>query len=120
MSSSSEVLPRKRMMNNDLVVETQALILSLDTLPVDIINSTLHFLEVSDWFHFSLASQRCRQLHKQARMPKTAVINIRHFLHTASFIPKVARWNTIFTEETGHLRIRNINLVRKNNNYGTR
>jgi hypothetical protein len=110
MSSSAEVLqPRIRMMNKNLVVETHALILSLDTLPVEIITLTLHFLDVSDWFHFSLTSKRCCQHHKQARMPKTAVIDILQVQEVGeSFFRKVVRWNTIFTEETGHLRIRNI------------
>jgi hypothetical protein len=44
-------------------------------------------------------------------MPKTAVIEIRHAQAAESFIRKVARWNTIFTEETGHLRIHNIEYV---------
>jgi hypothetical protein len=101
-------VPRKRMKHN--TVETQAL--SLDTLPVDLIAPMLHFLGVSDWFHFSLASKRCRQLHRRARMPKVAVINIQQTLRLDSFIRKVARWNTIFTEETGHLRIHNIGYVR--------
>jgi hypothetical protein len=90
------------MMNN--LMETQAL--SLDALPVDIINLTLHYLAVPDWFHFSLTSKRCLQLHKEARMPKLALIDIRHDQSVESFIRKVARWNTIFTEETGHLCIR--------------
>jgi hypothetical protein len=58
----------------DNVVETQAL--NVDTLPVDIITQKLHFLEVADWFNFSLTSKGCLRLRKEARTyPRSSTSN---------------------------------------------